>query len=120
MPETSKKSDKKTTKTFRTIAKVSEIPVDELDKCWTQGKKAYEREMAKAKKGQREPIREKYPYIMAVALRIAQGTDREPHVPLSQIRKQLKKKLENEKEKKGKKSKSECFEVRLNSILESI
>lgn len=100
---------KPATKTFKTIAKISKKSVRFLDDCWTKGKNAYNREMKKAKKGQRKPIRSKWPYVMAVALRIAQGTNDKPHVPLAEIRRRLNKKRRD--------AMKESFEGRVDDIL---
>lgn len=92
-------------KTFRTVAKKSGKTLADMDRYWRRAEQSYNRQQAKAKRGERKPVREKYPYVMAATLRQAQRTDHKPHKPLG---------------KKRKKKASEAFEIRVDQILEGM
>lgn len=92
------------TKTFKTIAKKSKKSVADMKRYWDRAEKSYKKQQAKARRGEREPIRDKHSYVMATTLRQAQGTGPYPHKPLG---------------KKRKKTKKEEFVLRVDSILEA-
>lgn len=94
------------TPTFMSIADKVDVGLSDLERYWKRAEQSYERQMEKARKGEREPIEDKHEYIMATTLRQAQRTGPRPHKKLGK--------------KKKKEEKQEHFENRLNAILESI
>ena len=93
-------------KTFKTIAKKSGKTLADMDRYWRRAEQSYNKQQEKAERGEREPVREKYPWMMAATLRQAQRTDHKPHKHFGKPRK--------------KKDASEAFELRVDQILESI
>ena len=92
------------TKTFKSIAKKSKKSVADMHRYWGRAKKSYNRAQSRAKQGLREPVRDKHSYMMATTLRQAQRTGANPHKPMG----------------KKRKAKKEAFEIKLDSILESM
>ena len=95
-------------KTFKTIAKRSKKSVADMKRYWDRSEKSYNRAQSRARRGLREPVRDKHSYMMATTLRQAQRTGSNPHKPLGSKR----------GKKKG--SRKEAFELRIDQMLEGL
>jgi len=103
------------TQAFRSIAKKLDVSLGDLGRYWERSQKSYDRAQQRAKEGKREPVKQKYPWVMAATLRQAQRTGSNPHKPLS-----AKKKKDKNKDE-GKPSKTEeAFARRIDAVLESL
>ena len=103
------------THAFRSIAKKLDVSLGDLERYWDRSEKSYERAQQRAKEGKRDPVRQKYPWVMAATLRQAQRTGANPHTPLSP-----KKKKDKEKSKDKPSKTEEAFAARIEAILETL